>query len=276
MSMASPETVKSETYAAQRARYEELYARGRAARRDFAEAKGNPPVIDDGLVKFRETLPGGWGTSIIVPRGQSLRLVAGAGCQGVSLLLYRLADKAERLNMGDTVKVQWSAALHKGKLFYSDMGRVLASITDDTFGRHDALAGPSNAQTNLKKYGSDAMRNTRDNFILLAAKHDLSKLDIPPAVTFFAPVSVSEGGLFQWDDASPKEGDYLDLRAEMDLLVFVSNCAHPLAPGSDAPPAVELLRWASPAATPDDFCRNSCEEAIRGFENTDALNATET
>jgi urea carboxylase-associated protein 2 len=275
MNMASPEMGKSETYAAQRARYEELYARGRAARRDFAEAPGNPKEIAPELVRFRETLPGDWGTSMVVPRGETLRIIAGERCQGVSVLLYRLADMTERLNMGDTVKVQWSAALHKGKLLYSDMGRVLASITDDTFGRHDTLAGPSNAQTNLRKYGSDAGRHTRGNFILLAAKHGLSKLDIPPCVTFFAPVSVTEAGAFQWDNVSAASGDYVDLRAEMNVLVFLSNCAHPLAPGVVAPAPVELVRWASPAAGPDDFCRNSCEEAIRGFQNTDALLATE-
>lgn len=272
MNMTSPANTTSDTYAAQKARYDELYKRGREARRDFAEAPGNPAVIDEKLVAKRETLPGGWGTSMIVPRGQTLRLTAGAGCEGASVLLFRAAEPTERINVGDTVKLQWSATLQRGKLLYSDMGRVLASMTDDTYGHHDALAGGSNAVTNVAKYGNDGLRHTRGNFILLAAKHGLSKADIPPCVTYFAPVTVDAEGRFCWTSPAAAAGDYVDLRAEMDLLVFISNCPHPLSPGATfAPPPLELTRWQSPEATSSDFCRTSCEEARRGFDNTDAL-----
>ncbi|MGV8997310.1 MAG: urea amidolyase associated protein UAAP1 [Parvibaculaceae bacterium] len=269
MNMTSPDTHKSDDYAAQRARYEALYARGRAARRDFADAAGNPAMIDPALVTAREVLPAHWGTSLLVPRGETLRIVAGDDTQGVCILLYRASEMTERLNVGDTVKVQWSAKLHKGKLLYSDMGRVLASITDDTYGHHDALTGGSTAATNIKKYGSDQLRHTRGNFILLASKHGLSKADIPPCVTFFAPVTVTEGGAFAWEGPPVKSGDYVDLRAEMDVLVFLSNSPHPLSPSMNEPSSVDLICWKSPAAAADDFCRTSCEEAIRGFENTD-------
>lgn len=270
MNMASPET-KADPYAAQRARYEELYARGKAARRDFSEAKGNPKALSADLVLWRETVPGGWGTSVLVPRGRTLRIVADAATQGVSILLFRQADPTERLNVGDTVKVQWSARLHKGKLLYSDMGRVLASITDDSYGRHDTLAGGSSAFTNASKYGDASLRSTRGNFILLASKHGLSKADIPPCATLFAPVTVDAAGRFTWTPPAAGEGDYVDLRAEMDILIFVSNCPHPLAPGGYAPGSVDLLLWNSPAAGDGDFCRTSGEEARRGFDNTDAL-----
>jgi urea carboxylase-associated protein 2 len=270
MNMTSQET-KADPYAAQRARYEELYKRGKAARRDFGEAKGNPKELPNELLLWRESLPGGWGTSVAVPRGRTLRIVAGAATQGVSILLFRQAEPTERLNVGDTVKVQWSAKLHKGKLLYSDMGRVLASIADDSYGRHDALAGGSTAFTNAAKYGDASLRSTRGNFILLSAKHGLSKADIPPCVTLFAPVTVDASGRFEWTGPEAQPGDYVDLRAEMDVLVFLSNCSHPLAPGDYAPQPVDLLLWNSPEARADDFCRTSCEEARRGFDNTDAL-----
>ncbi|MEN6544032.1 urea amidolyase associated protein UAAP1 [Parvibaculum sp.] len=260
-----------ERYAAQRARYEELYTRGKARRRDFSEAKGNAKEIPADLVLKRETLPGGWGWSGIVKRGQTLRIVAPAATQGVSVLLYRAADPTERFNAGDTVKIQWSASLYRGKLLYSDMGRVLASITDDTFGHHDAIAGGSTAATNAAKYDDPTLRNTRDNFILLAAKHGLSKADIPPCLTLFAPVGVDVAGKLVWRDAKPAAGDYVDLRAEMDILVFLSNCPHPLSTGAYAPEPVDLTLWKSPPPSTDDFCRSSSEEATRGFDNTDAI-----
>ncbi|MDR3500213.1 MAG: DUF1989 domain-containing protein [Parvibaculum sp.] len=272
MAKASQETARpDDPYAAQRARYEELYKRGKASRRDFSEAKGNPKDIPGDLVLWRETLPEGWGASRIVRRGQTLRIVNTLATPGVSVLLYRAADPTERLNMGDTVKIQWSAKLHKGKLLYSDMGRVLASITDDTSGRHDALAGGSSAFSNLARYGDAALRNTRDNFILLASKHGLSKADIPPCVTFFAPVAVDAGGQLVWSAPGASPGDYVDLRAEMDILAFISNCPHPLAPGAYAPKQVELLVWQSPPHEEDDFCATSCEEARRGFDNNHSL-----
>jgi uncharacterized protein YcgI (DUF1989 family) len=123
----------------------------------------------------------------------------------------------------------------------------------------------------VDKYASKFLRNTRDNFILLASKNGMSKIDIPPCVTFFAPVAVDANSQFQWQSPEPKTGDYVDLRAEMDLLVFVSNCPHPLSPGAYNPKEIELIVWQSPPADKDDYCRTSCEEAVRGFENTDSL-----
>lgn len=257
--------------AAQRARYDELYRQGKARRRDFAEAKGNPASLPDAAVLRRETLPGGWGWSGLVRCGETLRIVNRTATQGVSLLLYRAADPSERLNVGDTVKIQWSARLHKGKLLYSDMGRVLASLTDDTFGHHDAIAGGSTAFSNARKYGDAMVRDTRSNFILLAAKHGLSKADIAPCLTLFAPVAVDSAGKLVWAAATPAPGDYVDLRAEMDLLVFASNAPHPLAPGTAEPEAVDLVIWRSPPPDAEDFCRTASEEARRGFDNTDIL-----
>lgn len=269
MTEASP----SERYVAEKARYEALYQKGKAARRDFSEASHNPVVIDERLIVGRESVPGFWGWSGRLARGMTLRLRAGAITKGVSLLLFNAADPTERFNAGDTVKLQWSARLHRGKLLYSDMGRVLASLTDDTYGQHDALTGGSTALTNQEKYGDASLRHTRGNFILQASKHGLSRADISPCLTLFAPVIVDAKGQFVWAGELAKAGDYVDLRAEMDVLVFVSNCPHPLSPGGYEASPVELVMWQAPLS-PDDFCRSSCEEAQRGFDNTDALVAS--
>jgi len=260
----------SHSYEDQKARYDALHKQSKAKRRSFAEARGNPHEITAELVVRQETLVGGWGWSGYVKRGQTLRLTLTAASQGISFLAYNAHETSERLNVGDTVKIQWAANLHKGKLLYSDMGRVLASITDDTFGKHDALSGGSTPLSNYEKYAQAGLRSTRDNFILLAAKHGLTKVDIPPCVTFFAPVAVDASSHLQWQGPEAKAGDYVDLRAEQDLLVFLSNCPHPLSPGPYAPSPVQLTLWNAPVAT-DDFCRTASEEAVRGFENTDGF-----
>ena len=93
------------------------------------------------------------------------------------------------------MKVQWHANLSKGRVLFSDMGRVLMSITDDTTGgRHDFIAGGSTPSSNIRKYGDDTLRNSRDNFRLAVGKYGMGVRDVPPCVTFFAGITVGEAG----------------------------------------------------------------------------------
>jgi len=259
-----------ETIARAKQHYEKLQQQGKT-RREKSKPPGNPRVLEKSLIIREQALPGGWGQDVRLSRGESLRIVNEGKTAGVSVLLFNAMDPSERFNAGDTVKIQWSSKLEQGRLLLSDMGRVLASITDDSYGFHDALVGGSSKPTNIEKYGDAELRNTRDNFILLAAKHGLTKTDIHPCVTFFAPVVVTDRGSFQWSGPEPAAGDYVDLRAEMDLLIFVSNCPHPLAPGPYAPTNGGLIAWRSAQPEPDDYCRTSADEAQRAFENTEAL-----
>lgn len=267
MAEASSRTDTISPYAANKARYDALFSGAKAKRRDFSEAVGNPATIADDLVRLKESVPGGWGWAGRISRGDTLRIVNSGATPGVSVLLYNAADPTERFNAGDTVKIQWSAQLGHGHVLFSDMGRVLASITDDTFGRNDALTGGSTAATNTERYGDTPARNTRDNFVLLAAKHGLTARDIPPCLTLFAPVGVDADGAIRWQGPGAPAGARVDLRAELDLLAFVSNCPHPLAPGGYAPKEVDLVVWKSPPPGPEDFCRTATEEAQRGFIN---------
>ena len=85
--------------------------------------------------------------------------------------MWNADDTSERFNPADTVKVQWTARIGQGKLLLSDMGRVLASITADSCGLHDCIAGGSTPESNARKYGeASSHRNTRDNFLLAAGK----------------------------------------------------------------------------------------------------------
>jgi uncharacterized protein len=254
-------------YAAQQERYDRLFGGARAKARDFSEATGNPADLPEDLIRSRETVPGGWAHALPLARGETLRVLNTHGTPGVSLLFYNAKDKSERFNAGDTVKIQWNARLARGRVLFSDMGRVLASITDDSFCHNDALTGGSTPASNEERYGDATLRNTRDNFILIASKNGLDKRDVAPCLTLFAPVGVDGEGRFIWEGEGPAPGDYVDLRAELDLLVFVSNAPHPFAPGDYAPKEIDLIVWTSPPPAADDFCRTATEEAVRGFEN---------
>ena len=104
--------------------------------------------------------------------------------------------------------------------------------------------------------------------LLAASKHGLGRRDLAPVVTFFAPVVAGAEGRLGWRNGVVRKGDFVDLRAEMDLLVAVSNCPHPFAPDTEfAPGDVEAITFRLPPATADDLCRTATAEARRGFEN---------
>ncbi len=262
-------TLDSATPEQHRQRY--LHLRQAAQARVARPSPAVAATLDPGAILHRETIPGGWYWPTRLRRGEGLRIVDTSGRSAVSALLWNAADPSERFNAGDTVKLQWTALLGAGRLLFSDMGRVLASITADTTGgRHDALAGGSTPASNLRRYGDATLRNTRDNFRLAAAKLGLSVRDVPPCVTFFAGVRTDADGRFVWQgEGAP--GAFVDLRAELDLLVALSNCPHPLDPAPRyAPEPVEAVVFRAPAPAADDACRTASEEAERGFDNNAA------
>lgn len=229
--------------------------------------------IDPSLVIWEETIPGSAYWSGIVKRGTTLRIIAPEGSRGVAMLCYNADNTIERYNAADTAKIQFNAFLKKGMLLYSDMGRVLFSITQDTCGYHDTLGGCSNGASNASNYGEDSdYKNSRDNFMLALIKRNMGKKDIMPNLNLFTRVAVEPDGKLTWAEKTAKPGDFIDLRAEMNVLVVLSNCPHPLdtSRGYDPKP-IRVVAWNSPNPPPDDFCRTGTAEAIRGFQNTDAL-----
>src|SRR5258706_1208568 len=216
--MKSADSHQDQTPEFYRQRYLQLKARGQDANTVPVAhtSPGNPRIIRSDLVIADETIPAGWYWSCRVARGTTLRIVNDHATPGVSALFWNANDPSERFNPADTVKVQWTSRLKRGKLLLSDMGRVLASLTHSS-GWHDALAGGSTPQSDARKYGAKApTRNPRDNFILAAANHGLGPRDIGPCISFFAPLTTDRAGRLVWDQEGLKAGDFVDLRAEMD------------------------------------------------------------
>ena len=149
------------------------------------------------------------------------------------VLAYRLDRPWERLNVADTVKVQWQVYLTAGHLLLSDQGRVLASIVGDTSGRQDALYGTTTRARNDERYGDGSAQGPtpagRELFALAAAKHDLGRRDLPPSISFFQGVRIDADGRPVFE-GSAGPGAAVTLRAEVPLLLLVANTAHPLDP----------------------------------------------
>ncbi len=207
------------------------------------------PTAPEGIseLTWAESVPGGSYTSAVLARGTRLRLLDVDGSACAHLLLYRAEAPWERLNTADTVKVPWQAYLGAGHPLLSDQGRVLATIVDDTSGRHDALCGTTSTSTNTAKYGVSGPHSAapagRELFTLAAAKHGLQPRDVAPSLSFFHGITVgADGALTSTGSAGP--GRSVDLLIHLPVIVLLANTAHPLDPRPEYPTtSLDVLAW---------------------------------
>lgn len=256
--------------AANRARYEAHQKLGLTfAPAEMPEPSPLPaPALPDGSMIHDETIPGGWYWWTLLRKGEAVRIDQNEGNSTVALVAWNAQDTTERINLVDTAKVQWTTALTKGRVVLSDMGRVMFSLIEDSSGTHDCLMGGSTAAWNARKYPGVVTRNTRDNLVLIAGKLGLDRRDIPAVLNLFAPVRIDDTGRFGWREKLTNIGDYVELRAEMDMLVGFSNCPHPFDPSpAYEPKPVIVSRFRAPEPKVDDLCRTATAEAVRAFEN---------
>jgi uncharacterized protein YcgI (DUF1989 family) len=145
-------------------------------------------------------------------------------------------------------------------------GVIDARRTAETFGA-----------TSYQANRNDWHRNGRDNILVELAKHGLGNRDLHANSNFFSKVTVDEEGNLGFVPEHSQAGMYVELRAEMNVLVVLSNTPHPLAPsGKWDPPAVRLTVRAGLPSGPDDPCRNSRPENGRAFVNAESLCNVET
>lgn len=230
-------------------------------------------VSSDDLV-WEETIAAGGYATRKLSRGSRLRLIDLKGDACASVLLFNAEMPTERLNVADTVKVQWNAYLGQGKLLLSDMGRVMMSMVEDTAGTHDAFCGTSNAATNAAKYGdgsnSGPYPNGRDRFLLGAAKHGLQRRDVHPCINLFKAATIAADGAIVPQIGPYSPGRQLVLRAEMDVIVVIANCPHVLDPRDQwTVTPLRATAWRGPVTEQDDPIRNATPEGQRAFLNVE-------
>jgi urea carboxylase-associated protein 2 len=225
-------------------------------------------------ILWEETVQPGASWSHVLKRGAMLRITDLEGGANVGALFYNFECPAERFNLPDTLKAQHIARLTKGFVLYSDMGRVLCSIVEDSVGWHDPLGGCSNAALVRRKYGearyqehrNDCFKNGRDSFLVELAKWGLGPRDLVANINFFSRVDVAAGGAMSFHPGNSSANSFVELRAEMNTLAILNTCPHPLDPNpAYSPKPVQLsCRRAEPVAA-DDPCRISRPENGRGF-----------
>jgi urea carboxylase-associated protein 2 len=223
---------------------------------------------------WEEIVQPGAAWSHVLKRGTILRITDLEGAANVGAVFYNFECPAERYNMPDTLKAQHIARLTKGNALYSDMGRILCSIVEDTVGWHDPVGGASDSELVLEKYGAARYqehhngyyKNAHTSFLIELGKWGLGLRDLSANVNFFSRLDVADNGSLSFHESNSEPGAFVELRAEMNVLAILNTCQHPLDPAPQyKPKPVHLaIRRASPP-TEDDPCRGSCAENRRGF-----------
>ncbi|MFK7995791.1 MAG: urea amidolyase associated protein UAAP1 [Granulosicoccus sp.] len=225
---------------------------------------------------YETVLSSGKHWSLRVRRGLSLQLTDVSGNANVGMVFFNPHNLLERYNAPDTLKCQHTFHLTQAHCLYSDMGRVMASITLDTAGGHETICGNSHREGVAKVFGERSYQNDRNNwyqngsdaFAVELSKYGLGKADLPSNINWFNRCDIGEDGEISLHEESAQPGRTVHLRMEMDCLVILHTCPHPMLAAENYPDMqIAVALSDAPPIEAGDECWNSCEENIRGFQN---------
>ena len=186
-------------------------------------------------------------------KGQYFRIVDLHGNQAVDTLFFNEHDYSDRYSAQDTIQQQRNIYLTTGTKLISTGGTVLLKIVADTCGRHDTLGGACATESNMVRYALEKrhMHACRNNFMkaVIEWDHGMSKRDIANNINFFMNVPVTKEGKLTFEDGISDPGKYVEMRAETDVLVLISNCPQLNNPcNAYNPTPVQVLIWNGPEA----------------------------
>lgn len=175
---------------------------------------------------YDQTVPARAPWAVVVKKGQTLRIIDLEGNQAVDCIVYNAHDHSERYSAPDTIAAQKNIFLTTGTRLISTEGNVMMTITADTCGRHDTIGGACSCESNTLRYGHHTKHQHAcvENFLNGASWHGMGKRDMTSNINWFMNVPVEADGSLGIVDGISAPGKYLDLLAEMDTLVMISNC----------------------------------------------------
>lgn len=190
-------------------------------------------------------MPARAGWSARIARGDMLRLIDLEGQQAIDFLCFNAENPSERYHAANTIKVPNNIYVGEGTVLRSSLARPMMTVVADTCGRHDTIFGCCSFEIDEVRYGKTNPESCQRNFERELAKHGVGPEHIVPNVNFFMYVPVGPDGAAGIVDALSKPGDYVDLRAEMDVLAVLSNCPEALNPatGDQGPTPIRATVW---------------------------------
>ncbi len=226
--------------------------------------------------QYQTTIPGGSHWSLRLRKGTQLTLTDLEGGANVGMLFYNPEDLLERYNAPDTLKCQHTFKLTKGNCLYSDMGRIFCSIVEDSLGWHETVCGNiSNEKVkalwggaNYQDAGNDWQLSGYSSFLVELAKYGLGVKDMASNLNLFSKVAVNKEGELSLSENHSEVGSKITLRFEMDTLLVLHTCPHPMSTEKEYPSKpVGIEISDAPPVSEDDCCLTHCSENTRGFEN---------
>jgi uncharacterized protein len=190
-----------------------------------------------GMVVSNEVVAARGSWSRVLSRGQVLRLVDLEGRQAVDFLCYNARDYEDRYAAADTMKINGSIFIGKGSVLYSVNCSPLFTLIEDTCGFHDTIGGCCSSALNRKRYGKPEDPNCRDNFLRELARYGMGPRDMAANLNFFMYVPVGQDGAMDMGPGRSQPGDFVDLRADSDVLAVISNCPQMNNPVNDFNPS---------------------------------------
>jgi len=181
---------------------------------------------DLGPVTLDEVVPARAPWTAVVKAGQTLRIVDLEGNQAVDFLMYAEADDAERYSAQDTIAAQGNIFLRTGSVLMSNEGRPMAVVSETSVEYHDTIGGACSCESNTLRYGhhTKSQHACVENFLQGNARFGRGKRDMVSNINWFMNVPVEADGALGIVDGISAPGLFVDIRAEIDLVVVVSNC----------------------------------------------------
>jgi uncharacterized protein len=215
----------------------------------MAPFKTKESNLNADVASYRHTIHAGGYWMHVVKAGETLRLVDVEGNQAADTLFFNADNPSERYSATDTLREQCNVYIGAGTVIRSDICRPMLTVTADTVGRHDTLGGACATESNTVRYALETktMHACRDSYLLAISENEqfgLTKRDIAHNINFFMNVPVTPDGRLTFADGVSAPGKYVEMRAEMNVIVLISNCPQLNNPcNAYNPTPIEVLVW---------------------------------
>ena len=176
---------------------------------------------------MQKIIPPRSGVSFILKEGEQLKVTDIEGEQVADFICYNLQDKKEYLSSGRTIDYAETIFLTKGHPFYSNRSNIMFDILEDTVGRHDFLLTPCSAETFKIIYGHTTPHcGCFGNLANALKEYGIEPDNIPISFNIFMHVTVNgDTGKVNVLPPKSKSGDYIIIKAKMDLIVGLTACS---------------------------------------------------
>ncbi len=171
-------------------------------------------------------VPAGGAAAVRIPAGTVFQVVDVAGQQIGDFVALAADDIDERLSTAETMNFNdWSARVSPGTHLYSNKPRVMFTVVEDTSsGRHDLNYAACTAEFYAYYGGGENHRNCHDNLVAALAPSGMRPVDLPNPLNLFQVSMPGPDGVVEVGPPGAEAGQYIALRAELDVIVAVSSC----------------------------------------------------